>query len=436
MNLRSLLSHDFRHTAFNQLWRLVSGPVLLLFIPFYLSAEAQGYWYTFVSLAALAVFADMGFSAILMLFSSHEFAHLRFSAENTLVGEKRHIERLATLWAFALKWSGLMAFLVFPLVLVIGFYLLSGKDLVVDWVWPWIIYGVASVLVFINSMVLSFVEGCDSVGNIQKIRLKIGVVNVGSTLLLLMAGTSLYALAFSLLLAAITGSALVLKNYRHLFVQLSYVVDDAAYNWFREIMPLMWRYSISWISGYFILSMFAPVAFHYYSPIDAGKVGLSVAVCVAIFGVANVWIVMITPKINMLAARKDYLSLNRMFFNYLSLAALTYLVGMLALYVVVVFLRDHIPIAGRLVSSDALVTLALGWFFQLLINALAIYMRAHKEEPLVLVSFLSGIYVAGTTLLIATYLPVKYFFSGFLSAYFWIIPWVVLMFMKYKRGEV
>ncbi len=436
MNLRSLLSHDFRHTAFNQLWRLISGPLLLLFIPYYLSAEAQGYWYTFISLAALAVFADMGFSAILMLFASHEFANLKFNSDSTLKGEIAYIERLATLWVFALKWSGMMAFLVFPIVLAIGFYILSGKSLTVEWAWPWVIYGMASVLVFINSMALSFVEGCDSVGDIQKIRLKVSMVNVGATLLLLLAGASLYALAFSLLLASMAGSAMILRKYRQLFKQLANTANEARYDWFKEVAPLIWRYSVSWVSGYFVLSMFAPLAFHYYSPVEAGRVGLSIAVCTAMFAISNIWITVVTPKINMFVARKDYVSLNRIFFRHLLLAALTYLCGMLALCVMIMYIGDKIPIAGRLVGPAALVYLALGWFFQLLINALAVYMRAHKEEPLVMASFLNGIYVGGTTLLIAIFLPFEYFFFGFFSAYFWVFPWVVWVFIKYKRGSV
>lgn len=436
MKLKNFLTHDFRQTAINQVWRLISGPLLLLFIPLYLSAEAQGYWYTFVSLAALAVFADMGFSAILMLFSSHEFAHLKFSADYRLVGDEKHIKRLATLWTFSLKWSGIMACLVFPVVLTIGFLILSGKDLSVEWVLPWVIYGLASIIVFINSMALSFIEGCDSVGDIQKIRLKISMANVAVTLLLLLLGVSLYALAFSLLTASVVGCAMIVGRYRQLFLQLFNEAKGAQQSWFKEIRPLMWRYAVSWVSGYFILSIFSPVAFHYYSPVQAGKVGLSIAVCTAIFAIANIWVGIITPKISMLVAKKDYLSLNSIFFRHLFLAALTYVAGILVLYLILRYLHGVIPVGDRLVGLQSLMFLALGWFFQLLINALAIYMRAHKEEPLMLVSVLNGAFVAGATILIATYLPFEYYFSGFLLAYIWILPWVFMLFRKHKKGWV
>lgn len=435
MKLKNLLSHDFRHTAINQVWRLISGPLLLLSIPLYLSAEAQGYWYTFVSLAALAVFADMGFSAVLMLFSAHEFAHLQFNQDTTLKGDAKHLGRLATLWVFAMKWSLVMAFVVFPLVLVVGFYILSSKTSQVEWIYPWVIYGVASVLVFINSMLLSFIEGCDSVGSIQKIRFRIGVVNVAGTLFFLAMGLGLYALALSLVLSAVTGGGLLLANYRNMFVQLYSVAKQDVHQWFAEILPLIWRYSISWVSGYFIVSLFAPLAFKFYTPVEAGQAGLSVAVCAAIFGVSNMWITVVTPKINMYVAREEYAALDAMFFRHLAFAAVSYIFCMGLLYVVVDFLDTYFSLANRLVDSGSLVLLGTGWFFQLVITALAVYMRAFKREPLVVPSVLNGLHVGVSTLLICMYLPFKLFFLGFFSAYLWALPWVIYVFVKYRRNR-
>ncbi len=435
MKIKNLLSHDFRHTAINQVWRLISGPLLLLLIPLYLSAEAQGYWYTFVSLAALAVFADMGFSAVLMMFSAHEFAHLKFNEDATLNGDARHLGRLATLWVFAMKWSVVMAFVVFPLVLTVGVYILSTKNSQVEWVLPWIIYGSASVLVFINSMLLSFIEGCDSVGSIQKIRFRIGVINVAATLLFLTAGLELYALALSLALSSVAGGVLVLASYRNTFVQLFGLAKTDTHQWLREILPLIWRYSISWVSGYFIVSFFAPMAFKFYTPVEAGQVGLSVAVCAAIFGISNMWITVVTPRINIYVARKEYSALDVMFFRHLAFAGISYIIGIAILYAVVGCLDIYFSLASRLVDPTSLALLAIGWFFQLVITGLAVYMRAFKREPLVIPSVLNGLHVGLGTLLICIYLPFKLFFFGFFSAYLWALPWVVYVFVKYRRSR-
>jgi len=88
-----------------------------------------------------------------------------------------------------------------------------------------------------------------------------------------------------------------------------------------------------------------------------------------------------------------------------------------------------------LVSPFSLGIIALGWLLQIIISSLAVYMRAHKEEPLMVPSFVTGVYIAITTLLIAMYLPFEYFFLGFLSSYVWGIPWVVVIFKRYKKGN-
>ena len=80
--------------------------------------------------------------------------------------------------------------------------------------------------------------------------------------------------------------------------------------------------------------------------------------------------------------------------------------------------------------------ISIVWLLQIVVQGLAYYMRAHKEEPLVIPSFVSGIYVSLTTLFVATYLPFEYFFIGFLSSYIWGIPWVLIIFKKYKGGKI
>ncbi|NWC87998.1 hypothetical protein HX793_14970 [Pseudomonas reactans] len=434
MLLKTLMSYDVRHSAINQLWRLFSGPLLLLLVPIYLSAEAQGYWYTFISLAALAVFADMGFSSILLLFSSHEFAHLTFNPDKTLAGDTKHLVRLATLGRFALKWSVTMAVVVFPLVLITGYFFLNSKGSAINWQLPWLIYGVASILVFLNSMLLSFIEGCDSVGDVQKIRFYISLSTVAVTALLLICGDQLYALAIALLSGALTGLFLIGYRYKKMLQQLYRVGKDNHHSWAPEIMPLMWRFAVSWISGYFILSIFTPVAFHFYGAVEAGQVGLSMAICMALFSIANIWVSISTPKMNMYVAQQDYPALNSTFKRALLLATLTYMLGLATLFAGVELLKDYLPIANRLLSPASLALVGFGWLIQLWINSMAVYMRAHKREPLVVASVVQGLYVAATTLTIAINLPFEYLFLGFFTALCLVMPWVFWIFKNFKRS--
>ena len=433
--LKTLLSHDFRHTAINQIWRFFSGPLMLILIPLYLSAEIQGYWYTFVSLAALAIFADMGFSTILLQFSAHEFAHLKFEENKTLSGNQHYLERIATLFRFSMKWSISIGCLAFPIILIVGFIILNEKRTDVVWVMPWIVYGIASIFVFINSMLLSFIEGCNSVGEVQKIRFLISFITSLSTAILLVFGLKLYALAISLVIGALSGTLIIFYKYKYMLKQCFVLSKDVVHDWKKDILPLVGRYAVSWISGYFIFFAFTPIGFHYYGVVEAGQIGFSIAMCTAIFGIANIWMTVITPKINMYVARKDYGTLNPIFTKHLILAVITYLLGVGTLFIIVLFLKDILPFANRLVSPFSLSIITLGWLFQIIINGYAIYMRAHKEEPLMVPSFVIGVYIVITTLFVAMYLPFEYFFLGFLSSYIWGIPWVLMIFRKYKGRQ-
>jgi len=434
--LKTLLSYDVRHSAINLFWRLFSGPLLLLLVPVYLSAEVQGYWYTFISLAVLAVFADMGFSSILLLFSSHEFAHLKFNPDKTLAGSPEHLIRLATLGKFAMKWSSTMAMVVFPVVLVAGHFFLGSKGSNINWQLPWLIYGAASILVFLNSMLLSFIEGCDSVGDVQKIRFYISLTTVVATALLLVNGEGLYALSIALLAGALVGLLLISFRYQKMFTQLYEIGKNNSHSWAAEIMPLMWRFSVSWISSYFTLSIFTPLAFHFYGTVEAGQVGLSMAICGAIFSIANIWISINTPKMNMYVAQQDYKTLNSTFKRAVLLSTLTYMLGLITLFAGIELLQDYLPVAKRLLSQVSLALVALGWLIQLWITSMAGYMRAHKQEPLVPASVVQGLYVAASTLFIATYLPFDYLFLGFFSASFLVIPWVFWIFKNFKRAYI
>lgn len=115
---------DLLSTLINQLWRVIAGPLVLLFIPLYLTSIEQGYWYTFSSIAALAVFADLGFSTISLQFAAHEFSRLKFNSNRTLVGDEISLWKLASFFRFSVRWLGRIIGIVFPLIVVGGYFFL------------------------------------------------------------------------------------------------------------------------------------------------------------------------------------------------------------------------------------------------------------------------------------------------------------------------
>jgi hypothetical protein len=434
--IKSVITDDLKHTALNQFLRIFYGPITLILMPLFLSSEEQGYWFTMTSIGAMALFADLGFSNILLNFTAHEFAHLGFDEFNNITGNKEHIKRLSTLFIFTIKWGLSLTFLTFPIMLLAGFYLLSKKTTTISWELPWIFYVTASVLTFLNSLILAFIEGCDSVRNIQKIRMKITTSSIIIMAFFLVMGLKLYALAFALVFSSLFGLYLILKYYGHLIKHLILISKTYAYEWKKEFYPLIWRYATTWISGYFMFQLFTPLIFYFQGAKEAGKTGLSMAIWTSLFTVSNAWLVSITPKLGIYIAKKDFTKRDHIFFKNLRLSLISFISGVILLFLSLYILKGNAKIIGRLLGSIPMFLLSLAWLFELVVNGFAVYLRAYKEEPLFKLAFFSAIYTILTTILCAQFLPLDYFFLGFVTLYFWKLPWAFSIFNRQRTRSL
>lgn len=430
-------SRDVFFTGINQVWRIVSGPVTLLLIPLYLTPELQGYWFTILGLSMLIIFADLGFSNIILLFAAHEFAYLHFDKDRKITGDEGHLKRLSSFFTFSMKWAVLVVILVIPVITAFSMFLLSRRPSDVHWFAPWLIYFITSVVIFLANLILCFFEGCDQVSLVNKLR---AVISIAASLTMwaaLVFRLNLFALALSSFFGAIVAVLIIFFEFRGTIRQLYSAASHYAHDWGREFFPLLGRYAISFASGYFIFQIYTPFMFYYHGPVEAGKVGISIALWNAIFFVANVWIISVTPRINIHVSRKEWAALDRLFVVRLALSCLTFLLGAVAFFLFVYFLRErsHLVgrISGRLLDDLSLTFLAISWFLQTIINSLAVYLRSHKQEPLVLPTFVSAVYIAITTFICAKFFPPQYFFLGFLSSYIFGLPWVMMIYFKKRK---
>lgn len=429
-NTEIMNNGDFRASLINSLWRIVAGPVTLLSIPFFLTALQQGYWYTFTGIAALSIFADLGFTMIVLQFAAHEFAYLRFGDQRVLLGDEEHLWRLASFFRFVVKWLGKIVSIVFPLIMVGGYYFLAAKQDELSWQWAWGIYSLASAGAFINSAILSFFEGCNSVGLIQGIRFRVGVCQTITTLACLAVGLNIYALGLALLVNVIVSGSYLFYCFRPTIKQLWHVSAGNRYDWWPEFSALIWRYAVSWCSGYFIFQIFTPLAFYFHGAEFSGKIGISIAMWTAGFSIANTWMTAIMPRLNMLVSEQDWQGLDALFTKNLRRTVLT-IVGGGAVYFLLYFaLHDRFYFFERVLPPLTMAMLYLSWILQAWVNSIALYLRAHKREPLMQISVISGIWVAVTTYLCARFLPPEYLFVGFLSQY-----WAVIVVYKIYRKQ-
>lgn len=429
-------SRDVVTTFFNQAWRIIAGPVVMICIPFFLSEKQQGYWYLFGSLSALSVFADLGFSNIILQFAAHEFAFLSKSRNGILEGHEQHLRRLGSFFKFTLRWLATISAVVFPIIYIVGVVFLNRDQVLAEYVLPWTIFAIGSLIGFVNNSILSFVEGLESIAIVQKIRLTVSIINSCLVILLLVLKGHLYALAIASLVSSSFIFLFIFGVFFGTFKQLVSVSKGDATNWKKEVLPLFTRYAISFSSGYFIFQIYTPLMHLFHGPEMSGRVGISLSLVNAIFGISNIWMYTITPKINILISKKDYNSLDALFKKRLIWSLLSYLLlSMMAIAVVqfcgsIAFL---IRIISRFLPLQSIVILLLCYFFQLIVNSIALYLRGHKQEPFVYISVISAIWIALITYLSGQYLPKELFFLGFLSSYAWGLPVSLVIFFSCRR---
>lgn len=431
----STYKKDIKATFFNQLFKIMAGPVILVFIPLYLTPIEQGYWYTFTGLAALTVFADLGFSTIILQFVAHEFTFLKLNDKMILYGNQEHLWKLASFFRFSLYWLVKVIGIVFPLIIIGGYFFLTIKEEQLIWQWAWVLYSFVSAIVFFNSTLLSFFEGCDSVSIVQGIRIKITAVNFFVTALGLYFNLGLYALPISLICSSVVGFYCVSNKFSNTIKQLWELSRGKCYKWDCEFYALIWRYSISWCSGYFIFQLFTPLAFKYHGPVFAGKIGISMAMWTAGFSIATSWVTAIIPKLNMCISENKWHELDKLFYRSLILATGTMLFGGSLFLIIESIFSNKYDFFSRILDIQSMFILFLCWLFQTVINTLAVYLRSHKKEPLMPLSLISAFYVVITTFLCARYLSEQWLFLGFLSSYIYGIPVCFYIFNKQRQAH-
>jgi O-antigen/teichoic acid export membrane protein len=417
--------NDLLATFLNYGYRLVSSPVILLLIPIFLTEEQQGYWYLFSSLAALSIFADLGFSNIIMQFSAHEYAFLRFDDSRLLEGDDDHLIKLGSFLRFSINWLKNICLVVFPIIYIIGIVYFLRDGVLGIYIYPWTLYAVGTAINFFNNSLLSFIEGMDRISEIQNIRAWVAVANSMIVIIMLVIGGNVYALASGMILSSSLMFIFIFGRFKKLLRQLLAISKGSRYNWKPEVMPFFMRYAISCASGYFIFQIYTPAMHYFHGPVYGGKVGITISLVTATFTISNIWMYTITPKMNMLIARNMWSELDVLFKKRLRLSLGTYFLVFIGLAVFLYYFKDFwlVPkITSRFLPAVPVATLFFCYFLQLIVNAWALYLRGHKQEPLVIPSVLSALWIGATTVAVAALLSPSWFFIGWLSASVWGMP--------------
>ena len=385
-----------------KIWNTGAGLVLAFLIAVFFSPEMQGYYYTFNSLLAFQIFAELGLGTVLTYYASHEWAKLEFDSHGRVTGDADALSRLTSLGRFALRWY-LAAGAALTLILALGgplFFATDGNP-AFPWRAPWIVLCVVAGLNICVVPIWALLEGCNQVANVYTFRV---IQYVASSVA---AWVGIY-LGAGLWVASIVGVAGLLamvvtvgRRYAG-FIRTILLGPSKGprLRWRVDVLPMQWRIALSWISGYFTFSLFTPVLFHYQGSLVAGQMGMTWVFVSALTAVTSSWIAPKAPYFGILIAQQRYAELDRAFWQITTIVAAVTAVGALVIWTLVYALNQlHHPFATRLLPPAATGYFLLGTILASVSVPMATYLRAHKQEPLLMLSVISG-FLTGITVVI------------------------------------
>jgi hypothetical protein len=203
-------------------------------------------------------------------------------------------------------------------------------------------------------------------------------------------GADLYCGGISMLVAVLLGVVLLLR-WRGFWADLREGVAEQVVSWRGEIWPYQWRIGVSWISGYLIFNMLTPVLFYFHGAELAGQMGMTWQLVNVLNAVAVSWSMSKGPRYGVLISEKRFEELDRLFRWTTAQAVGVAIAGAVALWAGLLWLRMHFAVGDGFLSVDCAAVLLLATVTNQIVFSQAVYLRAHKREPFLMLSVIGGL---------------------------------------------
>lgn len=399
-----MISRDLAVIVGQRLWQALAGVVTILFVVRFLTADEQGWYYTFVSVAALYSLFEMGLAAAVIQTSAHFFVHLRWFAKGEVRGDNvRPFESFVASGARAyLRMAGL--FMVAALVFGSAYFSTKAATYTggASWLFPWVLVVLATA---VNMMTLPFfaiVEGSGALTEVYGIRLLQGVGGASVCWVILANGGSLWAAAAVPAMAAAIAAVWLLARRPALGTMARKSPVAADFDWRTEVWPLQWRIGVGWVGVFLMSQLSTPILFYFQGPVVAGQMGLSLTIAHMLGLFAQSTFVRSLVPMSRAVAQQDWTGLRLIFRRSLLALIAIFSTGALAVWIGYLVL-DQSPYVSRLLPIEQMAGLFAFVFFYQVNGAFASHIRAFRREPLAWVSALGATLIVVGSLAVATH---------------------------------
>jgi len=366
-----------------RIWQSLAGLATIYFVVAYFTPETQGYYQTFLSLIALQAFLELGIMVAIISVVSHEWAGLAIGPTGVVAGAADKCARLSAATRFVAIWFSGLAILLLVAGGAVGYAILSGHGRFDLWLAPWIAaIATASAFLWCQGQI-AVLEGCNQVLQVAIYRLAQAVASVLALWVAVISGAELWSLVA--MLGANLACALIFLGfvYRRFLGGLLRSRAPSSFRWRADIWPMQWPLALQGTTNYFMFSLFVPVLFTYHGVVEAGRMGLSLQVVLALLGIATTWLTITAPRMGTAFASGDRPRYEAIWHGATLASLLVISCGAVVIGIVIGFgASSGLPIVARFLDPGPF-WLLLAWGVSLHgVQCMASYWRAQRKEPM------------------------------------------------------
>jgi O-antigen/teichoic acid export membrane protein len=417
-------------------WQLLTGPITLLLVAQYFTPEVQGFYYTFASLLALQSFVELGFHLVIINVTSHEWAFLGLDETGRLTGDQGARSRLISLGRLIFKWYAVASLVFIIAVSLIGYlFFAQTPHPGINWQVPWLALVLLTGLLLWTLPFNSLLEGCNQVAKVNQFRFIQVVLGILALWLTIILGGGLWAAVAMAAVKLLSDLYLLLIQYRRFFEPFFKLPLSSGMHWQTEIWPMQWRLALSGMVNYFAYSLFNPVMFYYYSPAVAGQMGMTWQLTQVLQQIALAWVYTKAPRFGILIAHRDYAELDR-FWLRVSLVSLAIIsAGAMVIWLLVYGLNFfQISLAQRLLPPLPTGLFLLAAVFFQVAQCQTAYLRAHKQEPIMVMSVVTSLMIGLLVWLLGSRFGPLGAAAGYLSTVLLIVIWETVIWVRCRAA--
>jgi len=413
------------------------GIVTAMLVLRYFTPDVQGYYYTFANILALQIFLELGLSAVVTMFAAHEWSKLSLAADQSIEGDAAAKSRLGSLARLVALWYFVGAVLLLALLVPAGYWFFHSQAGApeVEWQEPWLFLCLLATVNFSLTPAWAMLSGCGRIAHVNAYKAGESIVRYAALWTCMVLGAALWSAVAAITATTIAACAFLFVSYRRFLGTLLRKQTGPSIEWRGEILPLQARIALSWVSGYFVYSLFTPATFYFLGPSEAGRIGLTWAVLNGLSGIAATWLQAQTPALSMMVARKEFAELDRTVARTAAIGVAVFLVGGFAALIALRAIESWRPdLTSRFIPLGAVAVFLFAELLHQLSMAQSTFLRVFKREPFLGLSILTAVTIGGGTLWLTpnlgAYGPALSYIAGMCLA----LAWGSLIFIR-KRKE-